>query len=44
LKIGTGIVRTTRHIRLFFPSAFPLQALFTKVCAALGPGGPKNPR
>jgi len=38
LKVGTVIVRNTRRIRLFFTSAFPLQALFKKVCAALNSG------
>jgi hypothetical protein len=38
LKIGTVIVRNTRRIRLFFSSAYPHQALFKKVCAALGSG------
>jgi hypothetical protein len=35
LKIGTVIVRNTRRIRLFFSSAYPYQAIFTSVCAAL---------
>lgn len=35
LKIGTVIVRNTRRIRLFFTSAFPLQALFAKALSRL---------
>jgi hypothetical protein len=34
-KIGTVIVRNTRRIRLFLSSAYPHQALFASVCAAL---------
>jgi hypothetical protein len=35
LKVGTVIVRNTRRIRLLFSSAYPHQALFRQVCAAL---------
>ena len=35
LKIGTVIVRNTRRIRLFLSSAYPDQAVFKGVCAAL---------
>jgi hypothetical protein len=35
LKVGTVIVRNTRRIRLLFSSAYPHQALFRHVCAAL---------
>jgi hypothetical protein len=36
LKLGAVIVRNTRRIRFFFSSAFPEQALFRHVVAALG--------
>jgi hypothetical protein len=38
LKVGTVIVRNTRRIRLFLSSAYPYQALFKGVCAALSSG------
>jgi Transposase DDE domain group 1 len=38
LKIGTVILRNTRRIRLFFSSAYAYQALFKRVCRALGSG------
>jgi hypothetical protein len=36
IKLGTVVLRNTRRIRLLFSSAYPEQALFRHVAAALG--------
>ena len=37
LKIGAVIVRNTRRVRFFLPSAYPMQALFRLAAFRLAP-------
>lgn len=38
LKIGAGVVRNTRKVRLLLSSSYPYQAIFGQIVKALGSG------